>query len=542
MGDWSFMYRILIADDEGIAIDSITFILEHSFENQCEIRSARTGRSVIELAESFRPDIAVMDIQMPGINGIEAIREIRKFSPQTIFLVVSAYDKFSYAKEAIDLGVASYLTKPLEREAFVDAMSSAMRQLDKDRARRNNDLKTLEKLETVVPLIETGLVYSLLLQDTSEEDINQYRNLLEIEETSGFMMLIEFGDENEESDKNAGRKLDNPIGSGIRIQRQYTKIRELIKDYSAKAVVGQIMRNKIPVFVPHEDQEPDYNERNAIIERCRELVRRLEERTEIDFRIGIGTVRPMKEIKTSYQEARESLRADESSVSHADDLPVVIEYEESYPIDLERALFEYVKSGDTERVRPCADSFFAWMEETQAAAHEPNVRLKALEFVLWADHIAYQDGGMGIYRFTDRQDYLGISQQYTMTELHRWFVERIVAATEKIARKTTNRADTLIDDALAYIGKNFQNDISLDDVSRTIDISPYYFSKLFKEKTGVTFVEYLTRTRMEKAKELLRDSENSIRDVCFAVGYQDPNYFSRIFKRSTGSTPSEFRG
>ncbi len=537
------MYRILIADDEGIAIDSITFILEHSFENQCEIRTARTGRSVIEIAESFRPDIAVMDIQMPGINGIEAIREIRKFSPQTIFLVVSAYDKFSYAKDAIELGVSSYITKPLERDVFVAAMGDAMRQLDRERARRSNDLRTMEKLETVIPLIETGFVYSLLLQDTSDSDIEQYQNLLDITEKYGFMMLIEFGDDaaNQDNDHKE-HHLENPIGSGIRIQQQYNKIREVIRSSVSHAIVGQLMRNKIPVFIPHMQQEPDYNERNAIIEASRALVRRLEEQTEIGFRIGIGSVRPMNEIRTSYQEARESLRVNSNEVSHADDLPVRTEYETSYPIDLERKLFEHVKNGNVEEARKCADEFYTWMEDTQAAAHEENVRLKALEFALWADHIAYEDGGMGVYRFADRGEYLSISQTYSLSELHRWFVERVTSATQNIARKTTNRSDLLIENALTYIGNNFQNDISLDDVSRDADISPYYFSKLFKEKTGVTFVEYLTRTRMEKAKELLKDPENSIRDVCFAVGYQDPNYFSRIFKRSTGSTPSEFRG
>lgn len=541
------MYRVLIADDEGIAIDSITFILEHAFENQCEIRSARTGRSVIELAETFRPDIAVMDIQMPGINGIEAIREIRKFSPQTIFLVVSAYDKFSYAKEAIDLGGAGYLTKPLERERFVDAMSGAMQQLDRERTRRSNDLRTMEKLESVVPLIETGFVYSLLLQDSSAEDIDQYRNLLEIREEAGYMLLIEFGDETEANDraagrKTAGKKMENPIGSGIRVQRQYGRIREIIKDISSRAVVGQIMRNKIPIFIPHADAEPDYRERSEIIDRCRELVRRLEERTDIDFRIGIGTIKPIKEMRSSYQEARNSLRADVDSVLHAEDLPVKTEYEKSYPIDLEKELFEYVQNGEVEQVRRCADAFFSWMEDTQLPAHEDSVRLKALEFVLWAEHIAYVDGGMGIYRFSDRSEYLDISRSCNMPELHSWFVEHFVKAAEKIAGKTMNRTETMVDSALHYIDRNYHRDISLDDVSREINISPYYFSKVFKEKTGVTFVEYLTKARMEKAKELLKDPSSSIRDVCFAVGYQDPNYFSRIFKRSTGRTPSEFRG
>ena len=110
------MYKIMLADDEGIVIDSLTFIIRQNFGENCEIASAKTGRSVIELAESFRPDIAFMDIQMPGINGIEAMKEIKKNNSNTIFIVMSAYDKFDYAKEAINLGVLDYLNKPVNQK------------------------------------------------------------------------------------------------------------------------------------------------------------------------------------------------------------------------------------------------------------------------------------------------------------------------------------------------------------------------------------------------------------------------------------------
>jgi len=101
------MYQILLADDEGIVIDALRFIVEKNFKNQCKVNHAMTGRSVIEQAEKLKPDIIIMDIQMPGINGIEAMKEIRKRDSNVIFIVMTAYDKFNYAKEAINLGVWS---------------------------------------------------------------------------------------------------------------------------------------------------------------------------------------------------------------------------------------------------------------------------------------------------------------------------------------------------------------------------------------------------------------------------------------------------
>ena len=124
------MYRIMLADDEGIVTDSLTYIIEKNFKDRCEIETAKTGRGVIELAERFKPDIAFMDIQMPGINGIDAIREIKQTKPSVIFVILSAYDKFMYAKEAISLGVMEYLNKPVNHKVVVEVIEKAIRQID----------------------------------------------------------------------------------------------------------------------------------------------------------------------------------------------------------------------------------------------------------------------------------------------------------------------------------------------------------------------------------------------------------------------------
>ena len=120
------MYKVMLADDEGIVIDSLTYIIRQNFDGECQVESAKTGRSVIELAESFRPDIAFMDIQMPGINGIEAMKEIKKNNPNLIFIVMSAYDKFDYAQEAINLGVLEYLHKPVNQKKIVEVLKRAI--------------------------------------------------------------------------------------------------------------------------------------------------------------------------------------------------------------------------------------------------------------------------------------------------------------------------------------------------------------------------------------------------------------------------------
>ena len=107
-------------------------------------------------------------------------------------------------------------------------------------------------------------------------------------------------------------------------------------------------------------------------------------------------------------------------------------------------------------------------------------------------------------------------------------------------RKEENAVD-LVEQAKVYIKERYMKDISLDEVSREIKISPYYFSKLFKKKTGQNFIEYLTEIRIGKAKELLRNTDMSMKEVSMQVGYGDPNYFSRIFKKNVGISPTEYK-
>ena len=126
-------------------------------------------------------------------------------------------------------------------------------------------------------------------------------------------------------------------------------------------------------------------------------------------------------------------------------------------------------------------------------------------------------------------------------ELQEWFLGKIKLACQNIGSKRQERSTDTIKIAKEYIGDNFARDISLDDVSRVVNISPYYFSKLFKEATGENFIEYLTNIRIEKAKELLTGSDLSMKEICSMCGYQDPNYFSRTFKKNVGLTPTEYK-
>lgn len=529
------MYKIMIADDEGIVIDALKFIIEKNFGDSCLIESAKTGRSVIELAENFRPDIAFMDIQMPGINGIEAMKEIKKSNQNIIFIVVTAYDRFDYAKEAIGLGVMEYVNKPIDRKRIVELLEKAMAEIDRERVKRSNDLSTREKLETVIPIIESGFIYSVLFQEDYGREAERFRWFFDMAEEYGYMMVLECGDASEEG------KLTNPIGVSVRVHNEYIGLRETVKEYFP-GIVGPMMANRVVVFVPCAEATPEqeYEERVRIINQAREMARKLKRTLDAQFRVGIGSVKRIEQAGESYAEAMNSFHYTTGSVAHAKDLPMECNYEEDYPIQTEQKLFANVRNGDVTGAVAEASHFFDWMTG-RYAGEELDVKLKVLEFVLLAEKICYEKGG-STYHFISRHEYLpSIESFQSYEELKTWFLTKIREAANKVKGNKENTSVSLVEQAKEYIKSHYYKDISLDDVSREVNISPYYFSKLFKEETGENFIEYVTAIRMERAKELLIHTDKSMKEICCEVGYSDPNYFSRSFKKNVGVTPTEYK-
>ena len=529
------MYKVLIADDEGIVIDALKFIIHKNFPDLCLIESARSGRTLIELTEEFRPDIAFIDIQMPGINGISAMREIRKTNPHTIFIIVSAFDKFDYAKEAIQLGVLEYINKPIEKTKIVDVLQKAMNIIDSQKKKRSSDLQTQEKLEIVVPIIENGLIYTMLSGRAGEEDIDNYISLLDIRQEWGTMMVIKCGDVGEKGE------LGNSVGTSVRIQGKYNQLKGIIKNHFS-CVVGALMGNMIAVYLPGEplSGEAEYANRIEQIEEARKMVRDFRNEEQVQTKVGFGGICQIHQAADSYQEALQALASGTGSVVHARDLSIGCSYEEDYPIILEKRLLESVRNGDTAGTLSCVNSFFSWM--VSAHADSPmDVKLKVLELVLQAETISYESGGM-LYRFSSRSQYLqDIMGMEDYEQLRLWFEKKTEQACRNVRERKEENAVDLVEQAKVYIKERYMKDISLDEVSREIKISPYYFSKLFKKKTGQNFIEYLTEIRIGKAKELLRNTDMSMKEVSMQVGYGDPNYFSRIFKKNVGISPTEYK-
>lgn len=522
------MYKILLADDEGIVTDSLQYIIKKNFGDECACAIAKNGRQAIEIAENFQPDIAFLDIQMPGLNGLKAMEEIRTQNPRVKILILTAYDNVDYAKEALRLGAVDYLTKPINKKVIVERLTGMMHTIDRERQKRKDDLLVKEKMEAVIPIIENGFVISLIIQNEYEDSGEQYRSLLNLEENYGIIMALEWGNARE------GAAMGNPVGSGIRAHRYYDKMSELVKVYF-KAFVSGIMGNKMICVIPSEEPQLEYGDRLQLIEKARSLVTSLKHAVGIDFKAGIGSVKSWEAMFDSYQEALNALRHGKRNVTHIDDLIVKDTLKKQRQL-MEQEVLKAVSRGVEHDVRQEATVFASWELKNQSSTFGEH-KFQFMELLLLARRTVQEQGGEPV---SGQETISNLLTAQDEEELRQKFVAEMVELTQAVVIRN-QEPDGIITRAQDYIRQNFRKDLALEDVARAVGISPYYFSKLFKEEAGMNFSEYLTEIRIETAKRLLADRDLSIKQVCVDSGYANPNYFSRIFKKWVGITPTEFR-
>lgn len=524
------MYKVLLADDEGIELDALNFIINKDFIGKCTVRNAKTGREAIEIAESFRPDIAVMDIRMPGINGIDAMREIQTFLPNVLFIVLTAYDRFEYAKEAVNLSAFEFLTKPVSRVTFSNTLQHAMDKADSERLARNNALQARERIENMLPVLENSFVYMLISQSEDPEAYMRMCRLLGIDAAYATAMVLEI----------TGASDEDMLDTDMKVSDEYEAIRGLIKD-AFESIVGSAMANRVVFVRPCDKPEDEYHERLMLIEQGRTLAHRIEGKLGIRCRLGIGSTVEMQSLCESYGQAVKAVKNCKGIVSHYNDLPIASVVEDGYPLDREKRLEEAVLAGDVTAAVQHAELFFQWMIDSYPE-HDMVIRLKVLEFVMRAELNVFNKAGGSSYRFLDRNDYLQTvlaASDYAVLKI--WFLRKIAESARSVASGVEQKSNGTVQQAVQFIDKNYFRALTLEGVSREVSVSPYYFSKLFKEQMSMNYIEYLTQKRIEAAKLLLRDRRYNIKQICSKIGYSDSNYFSRLFHKTEGVTPTEYR-
>lgn len=528
------MYKLLIVDDEQIVTDSIEYMVRKFMRTPMQTEVAHSGREAIEKAATCRPDFVIIDIKMPGINGLEAIREMKREYSGTLFIIISAFAKFDYAKEAIQLGVIEYLNKPLSRKSLVDALGNAVRLKEQEQVKLKAELDYREKIAYARPALENSLIHCITFPGNHDAEIASLEKILEIS-GGGYIMTIELRPGNSTAGVAAGLVPD----SGEK--RIYPVLREVLKEADMACVVGPLLVNRVSVFVPCAEGNPSGLRENIAsfsLEVYRQLCKNAVGR---NFRIGVGNkYASLQCLYKSYDESMKAVLSENGEpVVFFRDIPGNVQQEKRYPQEEEKSILKKISCGETDAALSSFESLYGWI------LNRYGTNLNALKaamlplVVLIFNVPGSQNLGSEEYSSSNYvNNFLALQNHDAVSAWVRNVIREVSAAMTMIREKDLSPVIRIATD---YIAQNYNRNITLEDTAGAVNVSPTYFSKVFKDEVGNTFIDYLTMLRIRKAKQLIGEGRLSNKEICDVIGYADPNYFSRVFKKNAGATPTEYR-
>lgn len=536
------MIKIFLVEDEIAIRKGIKNSIDWEKEGYEFVGEAGDGELAYPMILKTKPDILITDIKMPFMDGLQLSKLVRKELPATKILILSGYDEFEYAKEAIKLQVAEYLLKPISSAKLLDVLAQV-----KEVIRQEQEEKELIKK------------YREDMKENRELEKERFLNQI-ITQNLSLAQILETGE-------SLGMDLSAPLYNILLLkitenggkQETYAEIESVLDTLSG---VFSFRRGVDEWLFLLTADDAEKMERR--IESCRKTVRQITEKTDppVEYFGALGNpVERLREIKNSLKEAEKKFAFQYlKKWNQILEIPVrdvgssenpqteKNENEEllisSVQVDkLNHKIIEnFIHTGLRREVSNFVDDYFMSLGEksVQSLMFRQYV---AMDFYLAA--VAFLEGlGFSSKELVERCGDLKEMEQVIQTiEQTKEYIKKVLDATlecrESVSRK---RYSDLLKEAVSYIEHHYEEeDISLNQVAASVNISPSHFSTIFSKEMGETFIEYLTNVRMERAKQLLRSSTMKTAEIAYAVGYKDAHYFSYLFKKVQKCTPREFR-
>lgn len=525
------MMKLLIADDEYLVTDSLKYIVERYVNDVEVVGTARSGREAIEKTMEHKPDIVFMDIHMPGIDGIEAIKQIKGAGLDVTFVIITAYEYFSYAREAINLGVHDYLLKPINRNKVVETLEGICREITSRREAVQREMQLKEKMNKVIPHLEGQFIYSRLFDGNTVKDVEFYEEVFGMKIGYGYVMMAVV-EENEE-----GSKIES-ISDSLDRQRFYEIFCHEIKTMCS-CLVGPPLLDKVSAYIPVDEGEDTYKVRNDSVDMSEKLTERINRSVSIRYRIGIGRCYDIDNFSKSCKEAGiASTMKGLGYTVHYEDIMAMDSNPDMYPESQEKELVRRLIAVDAKGAEDSFETIFLWLTMNYKGDMDKiKSRLIELFFQIKRSLPYYSENENSLARgFLN-----SILKMQDLRELKAVCSTQLEQVISDMREQRESEINSLGQKVRKYLAENYHRDIGMDDAAKETNLSYHYFSKFFKDSMGKSFVEYLTELRVEKSRELLRETNDSIKEICYKIGYSDPNYYCKIFKKVTGMTPTEFR-
>ncbi len=532
------MFKVFLVEDEIVVREGIRNNILWEQYGFLYAGDASDGELALPLIRQVQPDLLITDIKMPFMDGLELIRLVRKELPRTKIVIISGYDDFSYAQQAIRMGVEQYLLKPIVKEKMVEILIALQDKMEAERQQREYLAKFQREAQEYETFSRRRFFEQIVTGGLSVSEISETANTMGIDLNAPSYNIVLFSLNSAEYDGSAPEsytdalaKLQDDITQFIFSHPELILFRWNVTTYAILIKGGQYDVTQLA-----KDCTENIQSHCAVAGR------------DVDWYIACGTpVSRLSAVPACFAQASRILSyrylcPKEHILSETSILDfrkkAGPETDTDKDIDQER-IRSFLSSGEVEEI----DRF---IDQLLQSAGEEAVSLPLFcRYLTMTVYFAAAEYLESIGCATDAFwpfELRPKDNASTPEEARKYALKVMGQAIELRDRESKKQQRDLLIQAIGFIDKNYPDEsISLDRVARKVNISPNYFSAMFSQEVGQTFVEYLTGKRIGEAKRMLRQTDKRSSEIAFAVGYKDPHYFSFVFKKVAGCTPSEYR-
>lgn len=520
------MYTVVVADDEYELRNAIVQRIDWNAAGFRVVGAAENGIEALELVEKLEPDLLLTDIKMPFLSGIDLARQVREIRPAMHIAFLSGYDDFSYAQQAIQYNIISYMLKPLSLEELTQELIAIREKMDA----RKEDFRMADR--TPVRSMREDFLMPLLLDHTGQEqsDIEekavQYGFLHTPEERPVYVVLV--------------TRLEQKDGRPCTLPQHTHSVDMILRKYVR---FGSFYSNGKIVSLLAESRRELHKYLHIIVKELVQSIERL-----IHCRCIIGVSRETDRLTrcgTAYSEAITALQYapdQPEGVSYIADIEHSADFEYGYIRQRTAKLDTLLKMGDEASLHAFLEELFGELERRKLAKADINLLVIQMIATVCQAVSTVAVGGAAERFFANSAVTGDIFMYRSMEDMQRNLTAYCMLAKRTIADLHRENSEVLCDNALHIIENEYGDEgLSLVSLSERLHISSNYLSAILKKVKGDTFTNFLTERRMQAARDYLLCSPLKILEISQKCGYSDQHYFSYCFKKHFGVSPNKMR-
>ena len=521
------MWKVLIVDDETIVRTGLKMMRQWEELGFEVIAEANSGGHALQIMERCTPHLVFTDIKMPGINGIELLHTLKEEHPEIYVVILTNYDEKDYIKKALRLGANDFLMK---NEVNATTLSDVLKRVAKQLCLKNREMAQSKHIsrESKRRFLEQ-LMNNAFEKEKISEKFEEYLELNEIENASSFSAALIY----------TGYKSLKPCSTEpVEVSTDYliSLISGIVSKYSDAIVAYNEYCKVIYILLVNRGNDMG---RNELFATCIDIKNAVELYADVQMNMGVSRVyTSAAEVSYLPDQGEEAYLyttiCGDSSITFFEDISQeVLEGSSRRDFDHFHQLFLCDRDKLDDALEICREAII------QIEQHK-KVNLKRVfcnDFCTWFTRISSEDA-------VDEHGRKGVTPQrlinsYDCAELLQMIEEVILGL--PMLESSYRRRNSAIDAVLSYIHDYYPLPITLEYVAKEVHLNKNYLSTLFSEHTGISFVTYLTKYRVNKAKSLLIHTDMPVKDIAMKVGFSSDRYFGQVFKNETGHPPTHYR-